>query len=108
MRGDEIGRMKTQQHAEQRVLHLTLKHEYFAKIVEGKKPYEFRDLTDYWKSRLEGREYDAMLFRNGYHEDAPEMLVEFLGCEKWSHSYAIKLGRIIELKRWPPQHGCDA
>ena len=31
------------------------------------------------------------------------MLIEFLGCEKWSHSYAIKLGKIIELKRWPFQ-----
>lgn len=80
-----------------------LKHEYFAKIVEGKKPYEFLDLTNYWKSRLEGREYDAILFRSGSLPDAPEMLVEYLGCEKWSHSYAIKLGKIIELKRWPFQ-----
>lgn len=86
MRGDEIGRMKTQQHAEQRVLHLTLKHEYFAKIVEGKKPYEFRDLTDYWKSRLEGREYDAMLFRNGYHEDPQKC---------WSNSWDAKSGVIL-------------
>ena len=32
-------------HAEQRVLRLTLHREHFAKIIEGKKPYEFRDLT---------------------------------------------------------------
>ena len=32
-------------HGEQRVLRLTLHREHFAKIIEGKKPYEFRDLT---------------------------------------------------------------
>jgi hypothetical protein len=94
-------RMKGQNHAEQRVLHLMLKREYFEKIVDGKKPYEFLDLTDYWKSRLEGQAYDVILFRCGSLPDAPEMLVEFLGCEKWSQSYALKLGKIIELKRWP-------
>lgn len=95
--------MKAQKNPDQQILRLMLDREHFAKIVEGKKPYEFRGLTDYWKSRLEGREYDAILFRNGYLPEAPEMLIEFLGCEKWSHSYAIKLGRIVELKRWPFQ-----
>ena len=52
---------------------------------------------------FEGREYDAILFRCGSLPDAPEMLVEYLGCERWSHCYAIKLGKIIELKRWPFQ-----
>lgn len=87
-------------HRDQRVLHLMLKHEHFAKVLEGKKSYEFLDLSDYWKSRLEGRDYDLILFRCGPLPDAPEMLVEFAGCEKWSHSYAIKLGRVVELKRW--------
>ena len=45
----------------------------------------------------------CILFRCGSLPDAPEMLVEYLGCENWSHSYAIKLGKIIELKRWPFQ-----
>lgn len=93
--------MKVQRSTDQKILRLMLDHEHFGKIIEGKKSYDFRDLTDYWKSRLEGREYDAILFRNGYLPDAPEMLIQFLGCEKWSHSYAIKLGDIIELKRWP-------
>ena len=44
-------RIKAQNHGEQRVLQLMLKHEYFAKILEGKKSYEFLDLTNYWKSR---------------------------------------------------------
>ena len=47
-------RMKAQNHGEQRVLHLMLKHEYFAKILEGKKSYEFLDLTNYCKSNSKG------------------------------------------------------
>jgi hypothetical protein len=90
---------KTQEpdHQDQRVLHLMLKHEHFAKVLEGRKSYEFLDLSDYWKSGLEGRDYDLILFRCGPLPAAPEMLVEFAGCEMWSHSYAIKLGRIVEL-----------
>ena len=36
---------KYAKHAEQRVLRLTLHREHFAKIIEGEKPYEFRDLS---------------------------------------------------------------
>jgi hypothetical protein len=54
---------------------------------------------------LEAREYDAILFRNGYSRIAPEMLVEFLGLRRYGKGrkayYAIRLGRIIKLKRWP-------
>jgi hypothetical protein len=73
--------MTAQRSTDQKILRLMLDHEHFGKIVEGKKPYDSRDLTDYWKSRLEGRKYDAILFRNGYLPDAPEMLIQFLGCE---------------------------
>ena len=84
-----------------RILPLTLHREYFGQIASGIKKYEFRDLTPYWKARLEGRKYDVIRFRNGYHRDAPEMLVEFLGCEKQGSCYAIKLGKILKIERWP-------
>jgi hypothetical protein len=32
---------------------------------------------------LEDRHYDAILFRNGYAMDAPEMLVEFRGLRRY-------------------------
>jgi hypothetical protein len=68
---------------------------------------------------LEDRKYDAILFRNGYAKDAPEMLVEFrvgrsrlrrpparvrsglrrYGKERKAY-YAIRLGKISRIRRW--------
>ena len=82
------------------ILHLTLEREWFDDIVRGVKNEEYRDLKDYWKTRLEDRKYDIVRFRNGYATDAPEMDVEFLGVDKLSDCYAIRLGKILSLKRW--------
>ena len=53
---------------------------------------------------LEGRRYDVIQFRNGYATKAPEMQVEFLGVRKYgkgrSDYYAIRLGRILKIRRW--------
>lgn len=86
--------------AERSILHLTLEREWFDDIVKSVKHEEYRDLKDYWKTRLEGRKYDIVRFRNGYATDAPEMDVEFLDVEKRSDCYAIRLGKILSLKRW--------
>jgi hypothetical protein len=82
------------------ILHLTLEREWFDDIVRGVKHEEYRDLKDYWKTRLEGRKYDIVRFRNGYATEAPEMDVELLGIDKRSDCYAIRLGKILSLKRW--------
>jgi hypothetical protein len=48
----------------------------------------------YWRKRLEGRKFNAILFRNGYAKGAPEMLVEFRGLRSYgkgrSAYYAIR------------------
>lgn len=86
------------------VLHLTLEREWFDEIVRGTKRKEYREYKPYWKTRLEGRNYKVVKFRNGYARNAPEMLVEFRGVTRNGKSrnadYVIKLGRILELKRW--------
>jgi hypothetical protein len=48
-----------------------------------------------------GRTYDIVRFRNGYATDAPVMDVEFLGVDKRRDCYAIRLGKILGIKRWP-------
>jgi hypothetical protein len=83
-----------------KILHLTLKREWFIKIKSGEKRTEFREIKPYWTRRLEGRQYDAISFRNGYATDAPKMLVEFLGLdlalsESGNVCYAIALGKIL-------------
>jgi len=86
------------------ILHLNLHRKFFAEIAAGRKKIERRDTTPYWKYRLEGRTYDAIQFRNGYSANAPEMLVELRGIRKYgtrrSGYYAIRLGRILRVKRW--------
>lgn len=86
------------------ILHLNLHREFFAAIAARKKNIEYRDQTPHWRSRLEERHYDVIQFRNGYATKAPEMQVEFLGVrkiKKWGRrKYAIRLGRILKIKRW--------
>jgi hypothetical protein len=45
-----------------RILHLHLEREWFDDIAEGRKRYEYRAYKEYWKKRLEGREFDIVRF----------------------------------------------
>ena len=81
-----------------KILHLNLFRKYFDQIAEGTKTIEFRDKTNYWKKRLENREYDVIKFRNGYAKNAPTMLVEYKGLNLGNpFAYEIQLGKIIEV-----------
>jgi ASC-1-like (ASCH) protein len=87
-----------------KILHLTLHKEFFNCIARKKKRIEYRRQSPYWRKRLEGRQYDVILFRNGYARNAPEMLVEFRGLRRYGNGrnayYAIRLGRILRIRRW--------
>jgi hypothetical protein len=87
-----------------KILHLNLHSEWFAAIVAKTKRTEYRRRTPYWRTRLENRKYDVIQFRNGYAPDAPEMQVEFLGVRRikkdGKNVYAIRLGKIVKIKRW--------
>ena len=79
-----------------KILHLNLHRKYFDQIANRTKTIEYRDRTDYWKKRIEHREYDIIKFRNGYAKDAPTMLVEYKGYTI-GKEYELKLGKIIEV-----------
>ena len=79
-----------------KTLHLNLYRKYFDEIAEGTKTIEYRNKTDYWKKRIENRQYDYIKFRNGYYKDAPTMLVEYKGYDI-GKEYELKLGKIIEV-----------
>ena len=85
-----------------KILYLNLYRKYFDAIVNGTKTIEYRDKTDYWKKRIEGREYDIIKFRNGYAKDAPTMLVEYNGYDI-TDRYEIKLGKILGVDKWQKQ-----
>lgn len=90
-----------------KVLHLTLKKQWFDMILSGEKKEEYREHKEYWNRRLSGKEFDCILFRNGYSKDARTMLIELealcfgLGHEEWGAPdgkcvWVLRLGKIKE------------
>lgn len=47
-------------------LHIPVKGIYFDQIKAGTKPREYRLVTDYWITRLSGREYRNVVLTRGY------------------------------------------
>lgn len=67
-----------------RVLRLTLKKRWFDMIASGEKREEYRTPGKWILSRLEGKEYDRIEFKNGYGQNVPTIEVEYLG---WKFSF---------------------
>ena len=97
------------------ILNLTLKKEWFDMIASGEKTEEYREIKPYWKNRLElndkdgfiFRQFNQVLFTNGYGNNRPSMLFRVdgicvsCGKGKWGATpsqlyYVIKLGHKIE------------
>ena len=47
-------------------LTLALKREYFEAIKSGEKTEEYRLVNEYWRKRLEGRDYENVILTLGY------------------------------------------
>lgn len=49
------------------VLDLVLKHQWYDMIDSGEKPEEYRDITPYWRKRIQsGKRYTHVRFHRGY------------------------------------------
>lgn len=95
-----------------KILHLTLKEEWFDLIAVEQKKIEYREFKEYWISRLMNKhddslkEFDEIHFKNGYSKDCPFMRVECIEVELgYSRTYdadcfKIHLGKILEIKNW--------
>ena len=90
-----------------KILHLTLKKEWFDLIASGKKKFEYREIKLYWTNRLFKKEhpnrlrnYDYIVFRNGYRVDSPRLNVEYLGLSikkfNGKNHYALHLGKVFK------------
>lgn len=67
-----------------RILHLTLKKEAFDVMVTGEKQVEYREPSDWIKSRLYYRdgyikEYHYIKFTKGYGKDKPYFIIKYWG-----------------------------
>lgn len=85
-----------------KILHLTLKKKWFDLIASGKKKKEYRENKRYWHTRLFGKSFDEVYFRNGYSKTSPFMRVEckriYLETDSLPWTFVIELGEILELK----------
>jgi hypothetical protein len=106
-----------------RVLHLTLKKQWFDMIASGEKKEEYRAWKPYWAKRLTEsmsaacgiyagsrkgfKKFDTVTFRNGYAKNAPTVRLKLKGIkygygkQKWGavpsfKYFVIKLGEIIK------------
>lgn len=108
-----------------KILHSTIKKKFFDMIASGVKKEEYKELKDFWKSRLLEygweqdetpyvfphmvKQYDAIKLYNGWacSEKYPSILVEFKGVSignakpEWSDNwqgnvFIIELGEIVE------------
>lgn len=89
----------------ERILHLTLKKVWFELIRDGIKIEEYREIKPYWTRRLDGKEFDFVVFRNGYGRDVPTIKVELKAISigrpfpPWTESpdqcYILKLGKVV-------------
>lgn len=105
------------------VLHLTLKKKWYDLIASGDKTEEYREIKEYWKNRLildhnpvhqqwnerqlpPFKNYDVVVFKNGYSKEAPTMIVELnafsigFGNEKWGAEpnekyFVLHLGKVL-------------
>jgi len=74
-------------------------------IESGEKKEEYRKMSDYWEKRLLPGNYKLIKFRNGYHSNAPTILVEYkglftgIGNPEWGAPeepvFIIKLGEVV-------------
>ena len=113
-----------------RKLYLTLTEKWFDMILSGEKPEEYRELKEYWAKRLvdapepniydpKGQEvnfkqFDVVVFSNGYHKDRRQMTVDFKytdigpGQEKWGAEqgksyFRLHLGKVLHTKENNPK-----
>jgi hypothetical protein len=104
-----------------RELHLTLKKKHFDDIESGIKKEEYREFKQHWISRVYDdiqpnscigkmvpKEFDVVVFHNGYAKNAPLMRVEWKGTDFRPNftsaigtmdTIVIMLGDVIEVVR---------
>lgn len=80
-----------------RILRLTIYWKYLRLIRHGLKTIEYREIKPYWISRLRGKTYDEVLFKNGYKKHSPTVRCKFIRTFENINTgkFEIYLGEII-------------
>jgi hypothetical protein len=85
----------------------TLKRTFFAKIVDGDKRVEYRDIRPTWTARLRAVTVPfRLVLRNGMLPPVPivtvriDRVVPSPWSKKRSGSYALYIGRLLKVEHW--------
>ena len=82
-----------------KILHLSLNEAPFEVMVTGEKKLEFRNNSEWIKSRIV-KQYDAIKFTNGYGSDRPYFIVECRN-EYWikqkASTFSYSNGLVVEV-----------
>ncbi len=66
-------------------LQMAVNGEYFDQMEAGTKRFEYRLRNDYWRKRLEGRQYDTLTITKGYPSSTDQeriLKLTYLGYEE--------------------------
>ena len=84
-----------------RVLRLTLKEKAFSVMVTGEKKIEYRIPSEWIVARLKGREYDLVLFENGYGKHRPYFVAEYKGWKTSGRTDKIRFSNRLTVEVTP-------
>ena len=83
---------------------MNIKREFFAAIVAGRKPIEYRDLSPYWETRFAevGKGPFILHLRNGITHPIPtaDVVVTELERDKRVGKFRLHLGDVICTTNW--------
>jgi hypothetical protein len=91
---------------------VNIKREFFAAILAlpRRKNIEYRDMTEYWETRLEkvGKPPFNMRMLNGMTPPVPEATVRVtkVVSRKSTQTIELHLGRVLEVKNWDRKKEC--
>lgn len=97
----ELPKYETATEKEKKPLFLILQRTYFNAIIDGTKNKEYRDDTPFYYSRFMNkdcskfRNYDSVIFQEGYHKNARRMTVKIKKITLGSR-FVIHLDEIID------------
>jgi len=88
-----------------KTLYLPIKKKWFDMIKSGEKKEEYREIKQYWRSRIRNVSHAIVEFRNGYYKTDPSFRIQLNGVrigygkKKWGAPskkvYILELGNII-------------
>jgi hypothetical protein len=91
----------------------TLKREWFAKIVDGSKRVEYREIKPYWTRRLAAVKTPFVLvLRNGMTPPVPvvtvriDRIVPSPRGRVRKGNYALHIGRVLKVEHWDRKARC--